>query len=44
VANNWWSATTSAINTGDAWIMDIGGRVNGKRPMAKAMFGVSVVR
>lgn len=28
-ANNWWSATTSGINAGDAWIVDIGGRVNG---------------
>jgi hypothetical protein len=29
-ANNWWSATTSGINDGDAWIVDVnGGRVNG---------------
>ncbi len=29
-ANNWWSATTSGINSGDAWIVDVnGGRVNG---------------
>ena len=28
-ANNWWSATTSGINADDAWIVDIGGRVNG---------------
>lgn len=28
-ANNWWFATTSGINADDAWIVDIGGRVNG---------------
>jgi len=28
--NNWWSATTSTVNSGDAWIVDINdGRVNG---------------
>jgi hypothetical protein len=27
--NNWWSATTSSTNADDAWIVDIGGRVNG---------------
>jgi hypothetical protein len=27
--NNWWSATTSSTNAADAWIVDIGGRVNG---------------
>jgi hypothetical protein len=28
-AGNWWSATTSGAASTDAWIMDIGGRVNG---------------
>jgi hypothetical protein len=28
-AGNWWSATTSDVASTDAWIMDIGGRVNG---------------
>jgi len=28
-ANNWWSATTGAVTPTDAWIVDIGGRVNG---------------
>jgi hypothetical protein len=28
--NNWWSATTSTVNSGDAWIVDINdGRANG---------------
>ena len=27
--NNWWSATTSSTDAGFAWIVDIGGRVNG---------------